>query len=205
MVLFVLKALFSVAFLYCGILCVNVLALFLDNQVKISSGQVGYKNYETLVIKAFAKTHKQIKQLGNFAKKGSEYLVAYHAKKLSQQQLGTEVNGIVSEINHNFQQVFERIKMTNYAWFDGNYLYIPISREVEGQVLREVESYLLGVGHKYMTSTWGIDTVECRNINRIGWCILAQFTEGNIARFNRLARSQEVARPNEFQDDDGIF
>lgn len=205
MFLFILKSLFSVAILYSGSLCINVLALFLDNQVKISSGQVGYKNYETLVIKATANTHNQIKQLGNYIKKGTGHIVAYQTKKHSQQQLGIEVNGIVAEINHNFQQVFERIKMTNYAGFDGKYLYIPIAKEVEGQKLREIESYLLGVGRKYMTSTWGIDTVECRNINGIGWCVIAQFTDDNIARFNRLARSQEVVRPNDFHDDDGLF
>ena len=52
---------------------------------------------------------------------------------------------------------------------------------------------------------FAVDSVTCQNLPNIGWCIVVQLNYSKLAKFNRLARQQEVSKPDDFHDEDEVF
>ncbi|MCI5871655.1 hypothetical protein [Streptococcus orisratti] len=203
MLIFLLKS-FSIFFtIYMGLVATNLAILWLDNQVKLSNQQVGYQSFESLVKRAFLNTHIQLAKLKFWSRKGAEKLIEHQNKQLQLERYNIALNGIVNELTYNFESS-TNLKLTNKVWFNGWYLYIPITKEISLNLLSEVESYLLGVASKY-TQEFSPDSLTCQNLQNIGWCLVLQLNYDQTAKFNRLARQQEIANPNDFDEEDEVF
>ncbi|HHT7814832.1 TPA: hypothetical protein ACT2IF_002227 [Streptococcus suis] len=203
MFLLILKLMFGSLSLYSLLVSANFLILWLDNKVSLANGNMGYTSAETLLRLAFAKSHNQLKRLSSWSKKGAEKLIEHQNKQLQLERYNIALNGIVNELAYNFESS-TNLKLTNKVWFNGWYLYIPITKEISLNLLSEVESYLLGVASKY-TQEFSPDSLTCQNLQNIGWCLVLQLNYDQTAKFNLLARQQEIANPNDFDEEDEVF
>ena len=203
MFLLILKLMFGSLSLYSLLVSANFLILWLDNKVSLANGNMGYTSAEPLLRLAFAKSHNQLKRLSSLSKKGVDKLIEQQNMRVQLQRYNTALNGIVNELTYNFEGN-TNLKLTNSISYNGWYLYIPITKQIIGGELSNVESHLIGVVSKY-TSEFTVDAVSCQNLQKIGWCLVVQLNYDEQAKFNRLARQQEVSKPDDFDDKDEVF
>ncbi|MDQ8693607.1 hypothetical protein RG608_10855 [Streptococcus sp. IsoGale022] len=203
MFLFIVKILTTLFFLYTLLVSTNFAILWIDNKVNIANGQSGYNSTEAILRLAFAKSHNQLKNISFWSKKGINKYIEYQHNQLQIKHYNTALNAIVNELIYRFEND-TNFKLTNQIWYNGWYLYIPITKQTRGNELSDVESYLQGVVSKYSLD-FAVDSVTCQNLQNIGWCFVVQLNYSELAKFNRIARQQEVSKPDDFHDEDEVF
>lgn len=203
MLVFLLKAFGFFFTAYMSFIFTNFLILWLDNQVKLANRQVAYQSIEPLVRRAFSKAHTQFAKLKFWSGKVAEKLIEYQNKRFLYERYNIALNGIINELAYNFESS-TNLKLTNKIWVNGWYLYIPITKKISLDLLLGIESYLLGVVSKY-TQEFSPDSLTCQNLQNIGWCLVLQLNYEQTAKFNRLARQQEVPQPDDFDEEDEVF
>lgn len=203
MLLFIVKILSTLFYLYTLLVSTNFAILWIDNKVNLANGQSGYNSTESILRLAFAKSHSQLKKISFWSKKGVNKYIEYRHDQLKIERYNTTLNAIVNELIYRFEND-TNLKLTNQIWYNGWYLYIPITKQTRGNELSDVESYLQGVVSKYSLD-FAVDSVTCQNLPNIGWCIVVQLNYSKLAKFNRLARQQEVSKPDDFHDEDEVF
>lgn len=203
MFLLILKLIFLSLSLYSLLIGTNFVILWLDNKVSLANGKAGYTSAEPILRLAFAKSHNKLKKISFWSKKGVNKYIEHQHNKLKTERYNTALNGVANELTYNLEND-TNLKLTNKTWYNGWYLYIPITKEISLNTLLEIESYLGGVILKY-TQEFDVDSVTCQRLPNIGWCIVVQLNSSETAKFNRLARRQEVSPPDDFDEDDEVF
>lgn len=203
MILVILRLLMASLLIYFTVVASNFAILWIDNKINLSNGKVGYHTNEPILRLAFTESQKQFRKLNRLSKKGISLLVERQNANLKRERHGAALNSILNELIYNFTD-HNNLKLTSNIWYNGWYIYCPVSKQISGKQLSDVERYLAGVVAKY-TQEFAIDTVTCQNLNGIGWCIIAQLNHAERAKFNQLARQQEVSQPRDFDEDDEVF